>query len=268
MMERDFMAIIIAIAVTDQASLMVGVEIVPAHRHVVDVVLRIQKPIVAILVAGINVIEFTVINPDVVAGLLFLGHIAGIRLDADAIRVVQQDFFPIPKRHHLIFVRLADRNVAHSELDVPDNDVVLFLDIQPDTVQERICSLAHNGLVVTHRHNLAVGGLNTGCSHVTKTVDKGLNARIDFAIYDNHIRRFKFFDVFLEIGKVLYRHNLATGTARGTTTQSGKAHHVKIRSRRKGQAKGRRKDAHHKKEKFGIHPVSLLGYPKIRPLPG
>lgn len=129
--ECDFVAQAIAVAVADEAAFMVVVEVVPAEGRVVDVVLGVQQAVVAVLVFGSGVIEFAVVYPNIVAALLafaFPVGDGGIGGNCYAVRVVQHDFGTVAECDDLVFVGLADRHVAHRELDVPDDDIVLVLD--------------------------------------------------------------------------------------------------------------------------------------------
>lgn len=129
--ERDFVAQAVAVAVADEAAFVVVVEVVPAEGRVVDVVLGVQQAVVAVLVFGSGVIEFAVVYPNIVAALLafaFPVGDGGIGGNCDAVRVVQHDFGAVAECDDLVFVGLADRHVAHRELDVPDDDIVLVLD--------------------------------------------------------------------------------------------------------------------------------------------
>ena len=57
----------ISVAIANEASLMMVVEIIPAKSRIVNIVLGIQQTIVAVLVAGVGIIEFAVIDPNVMA---------------------------------------------------------------------------------------------------------------------------------------------------------------------------------------------------------
>ena len=88
MMESNFMAIRIAIAIPNQTALVMIMEIIPAYRRIVDVILCIQKSVITVLVVRVSVVKFAVVNPNVIARLIRLIYVSRIRLDADAIRVV------------------------------------------------------------------------------------------------------------------------------------------------------------------------------------
>ncbi len=129
--DGDFVTEAIAVAIADQACLVMIVEVVPAEGCVVDVVLCVQKAVVTVLVAGVGVIEFAMVDPNVVAGLLFLvgpNGDGGVCGNGDAVGVVQDDFCAVTECNDLVFVGLANGHVAHGELDIANNDVVLILD--------------------------------------------------------------------------------------------------------------------------------------------